>query len=182
MLDTIRVYRNQLVFSYVTYKMMRENPDNLVRNMVEFVGVSSKDFPTIRVIQMNNHRFFGRKYKEPNNYMTWVDVHHFLGQVIKKKINPYMKAQEYLPLKHDNIKRENEISNLSAMMRLHSKNFEDEIEKKILKFGLFIYVYAEPEICPKCERYENMVIENFHKVTFQFLDILRVVTNHNSIF
>lgn len=153
----------------MTHQMVREKKQNLVLKMMEFVGISTQNFPTLRVIKMNNHHFFGRKYREPNDYLTSMDVKHFFDQIVKKKIKPYTKSQEFLPLKHENIKKEEEIKLLQAMIRLHAKNFKRIVEKGLIKFGFFIFVYAEPELCPMCQKYEQMIIENFHKVKIIFL-------------
>lgn len=113
---------------------------------------------------MNKNSFFGDKYKMKHEVFTLGSVHTFLNTIVSRNARVYKKAQNFSQVERYNFRNEKNIKNLLAMKMLHNENFKDIINENQISAGYLMFTYANQEICPKCQKYEEQILMNFGKV------------------
>lgn len=140
------------------------------KNLVEFLGLSTDQFPSLRIIKMNHHHFFGQKYKMPEQSFYFADLRGFFNNMIQKKIRVYSKSQNYQIVKMLNNRHFKKIDNFKKMFIIHKNNFSQKIKNDQERYGYFMFVHSETELCPRCEEFEGDVIEQFNRVNYVHLN------------
>lgn len=66
-----------------------------------------------------------------------------------------------------NFRKEKEIKKLAAMKMLHNDNFKDIIDANQINVGYLMFTHTNRELCEKCHRYEQMIIDSFGQVLWE---------------
>lgn len=157
-------HRQRFVFTFATKNNLEDPKKTFVRNLFEHLGLTRHHFPALRVFRMNKNSFFGDKYKMKNEIMTVGSVHSFLNTIISRNARVYKKAQDFNLVERYNFRNEKKIKNLHSMKLLHNENFKETIDQNQIAAGYIIFTYANQELCPKCQLYEEQILNSFGKV------------------
>ena len=99
-----------------------------------------------------------------NEIMTVGSVHFFLNTIISRNARVYKKAQDFNLVERYNFRNEKKIKNLHLMKLLHNENLKETIDQNQIAAGYIIFTYANQELCPKCQLYEEQILNSFGKV------------------
>jgi hypothetical protein len=110
---------------------------------------------------MNKNSFFGDKYKMDNERFIRTSLHNFMNNLITRNVRVYKKAQKFKIVQTHNFRKDHKIKQQLAMKMLHNENFKFVISKEQINAGYLLFVYANRELCEKCDLYELKIIENF---------------------
>ena len=53
------------------------------------------------------------------------------------------------------------------MKMLHNDNFKDIIDANQINVGYLMFTHTNRELCEKCHRYEQMIIDSFGQVLWE---------------
>lgn len=155
--------RDAVIFTYLRKSSIIQHSTTLYRNLVQFLGVTSSNFPTLRIVRMNNHHFFGSKYKMDKEVLKRGQILSFIQSLGERKLTSYKKSQDYNLIKEENERNSSEIKQFKKMYSIHQKNFKSFIENHQKQYGYILFVYGNIETCPNCELLQSNMFEAFDK-------------------
>lgn len=166
MKDLCQTFRDRFIFTFIK-KSSVLNPENkFVRTLFNHLGLTRDHFPALRVFRMNKNSFFGDKYKMNNERFIKTSLHNFMNNLITRNIRVYKKAQNYKLVQTYNFKKDHKIKEQLAMAMLHNENFKFIMTPQQINAGYLMFVYANKELCEKCNLYEIKIIESFGMVSY----------------
>lgn len=141
------------------------NPtQSFVRRLFKHLGLTRDHFPALRVFRMNKNSFFGDKFKMGNELFSRNTLHAFLSKIMHRDARVYRKAQDFRGVQTYNFRQDKKIKSQLGMKLLHNENFRQVIDRDQVNAGYLLFVFANREMCEKCDLYERKVIESFGMV------------------